>query len=204
MAHKIVVTDGIVLAKRGVGEAHTTIALLTREAGLVWARATSARLAESKLRYGLEPFTTARYSMLRGRAEWKLVGVENISREILSAHAAARAAVGRAGKLTLRLVAGEEASPELFDTVARGLALLARAGEKSDTQPSPAATAGAVENLECMLVLRVLWHLGYVANVAPIEQFLSAELSLDLVRDVASVRPALIRTINESLAATGL
>jgi DNA repair protein RecO len=195
MAHKIVITDGIVLGKRGVGEAHTLVAMLTREAGLVRARAISARKAESKLKYGLEPLTVARFSLVRGRLEWKLIGVETISRELMHAPKPneSRAAAGRAARLLLRLVAGEEASPELYDTVAGGFDLLTQAEDRS-----------AIENLECMLVLRILWHLGYVANVAPVEQFLAGELTHSLVRDAADIRPVLIRTINESLAATGL
>lgn len=193
MAHKIVVTDGIVLGKRGVGEAHTLAALLTREAGIVRARAISARLSKSKLKYGLEPLTQARYSLVRGRQEWKLVGVEQISRKLMHAGPYNRAAAGRAARLLLRLVAGEDASPELYETVNDGFVLLAKAEDKT-----------AIENLECMLVLRILWHLGYVANVAPVEQFLAGELTAGLVRDAASIRPVLIRTINESLTATGL
>lgn len=193
MAHKIVVTDGIVLGKRGVGEAHTLVAILTREAGLVRARAISARLPKSKLKYGLEPLTVARFSLVRGRQEWKMIGVEGMSRELMLAPSESRAAAGRAARLLLRLVAGEEASPELYETVAGGFALLARAEDRN-----------AIENLECMLVLRILWHLGYVANVEPVEQFLSGELTAGLVRDAMPLRSALIKTINESLAATGL
>lgn len=193
MAHKIVVTDGIVLGKRGVGEAHTQVVVLTREEGLVRARAISARMDKSKLRYGLEPMTQGRYSLVRGRQEWKVVGVEHISRELMLAPNESRISAGRAARLLLRLVAGEEASPELFETVAGGFALFARASDKTER-----------ENLECMLVLRVLWHLGYVANISPVEQFLSGELNFGLMRDVGGVRPILIRIINESLAATGL
>jgi DNA repair protein RecO len=193
MAHKIVITDAVVLGKRGAGEAHTVVALLTREEGLIRARAISARLPKSKLKGGLEPLTIARFSLVRGRLEWKVVGVERISRELMVATPAARASAGRAARLLLRLVAGEEASSELFDTVVHGFAMLARATDRTE-----------IENLECMLVLRVLWHLGYVANVAPVEQFLAGELTHSLVQDMATIRPLLIRTINESLEATGL
>jgi DNA repair protein RecO len=193
MAHNIVITDGIVLGKRGVGEAHTQVAILTREVGLIRSRATSARLGKSKLRYGLEPFTIGRYSLVRGRTEWKLIGAEAVERPILMGDAGARAAGGRAARLLLRLIAGEEASPELYETVAHGIRMLSHSRDRSEA-----------ENLECMLVLRVLWHLGYVANISPIEQFLSGELTAGLVRDASGIKPILIRTINESLAATGL
>ncbi|HVZ76226.1 MAG TPA: recombination protein O N-terminal domain-containing protein, partial [Candidatus Paceibacterota bacterium] len=60
--HALFVTEGIVLGKRGVGEANMFLAILTREQGLLKASARSARREQSKLRYALEPFTLATYT----------------------------------------------------------------------------------------------------------------------------------------------
>ena len=46
-------TEGLVLQKRGVGEANVSVVLLTRELGLVRATARSARREASKLPYRL-------------------------------------------------------------------------------------------------------------------------------------------------------
>ena len=74
--YKLFVSDGVVLGKRGVGEANTLVAILTQEMGLVKAVARSARKEQSKLRYALEPMTSATYSFIRGKYEWKLTGAE--------------------------------------------------------------------------------------------------------------------------------
>ena len=70
---KLIVTEGIVLGKRGAGEANTVVIILTETLGLLRAAARSARRERSKLRYGLEPFTIARFSFVRGKNEWKLI-----------------------------------------------------------------------------------------------------------------------------------
>ena len=191
--HAIVTSEGVVLSKRGVGEANTLIAVLTREKGLLRIAARSSRFEKSKLRYGLEPLTRARFALVRGRHEWKLTGVDAVSRDFMSPQAINRRAAGRVARLLLRLIHGEEAVPALYDTALRGFAYLAE------------ADAADMQNRECVLVLRILAHLGYVPNTADTAPFLHDEpLSPELAVLVASVRPTLIRIINESLSATGL
>src|SRR5579859_3735252 len=111
--YDIFATDGIVLGKRGVGEANTLVSVLTREFGLVRPTARSTRVERSKLRYGLEPLTRARFSLVKGKREWKLVGVEHINRDFMTPALShrARAALGRVSKLLLRLITGEEPTP---------------------------------------------------------------------------------------------
>ena len=188
--HKIHVTPGLVLGKRAAGESNVLVALLTPELGLVRAAARSARLERSKLRFGLEPLALARYSLVRGRHEWKLVGVEGVE------HLAKRnrAVVGKIAKLLLRLVHGEEGSVELFDTVVEGLRALVTIENAADA-----------ESLECVLVLRILAQLGYLPHTPELAPFIEQDFfSLELSARVKQSRAALIRTINESLSATGL
>ena len=185
--HQIHVTDGLVLGKRGLGEANTQVALLARELGLVRASARSARAEHSKLRFGLEPLTLARYSLVRGKNEWKLVGVEDIARLAPSRR------VGKVARLLLRLVSGEEPSAALFETVVEGLTALSRIEEAH------------ADSLECVLVLRILAHLGYLPHTPELAPFIEQDFfSLELSARIQASRAALIRAINESLSATGL
>jgi DNA repair protein RecO len=192
--HRIYVTEAIVLSKRSSGEATATLALLTRELGLVRASARSARVEKSKLRYGLQALTRGRFSLVRGKHEWRLVGVEKVSREYLSPHFPRRVAFGRISKLLLRLVAGEEPTPALYTSVAEGFSYLANASSDADA-----------EAIECVLVLRMLAHLGYLPQRQELLPFVADSLfSLELTAQAAQSRSLLIRTINESLGATGL
>jgi len=192
--HRLIVTEGVVLAKREAGEANTLAVILTEECGLVQAKAQSARRERSKLRYTLEPFTSGRYSFVRGRYEWKLVGAEKAVRELAGSGAKNRAAAGRIARLLQRLIQGEEKAPSLYRTVAEGLSLLA--APQADNQ---------IESIECVLVLRILFSLGYLPRTPELAPFIHDEnLSLELASRAAASRGVLISAINDSLYASGL
>lgn len=187
--HHIHVTNGIVLGKRGVGEANTLVFALTQDLGLVRGAARSTRLVASKLRYGLEPLTQARFSFVKGRHEWRLVQVEQAHNLFAKATPRERAAAGRVSQLLLRLVYGQEPSAALYSDVAEGFAAL--------LTHDPAS-------VEVVLVLRVLHHLGYLPHSEALAPFVEADYSVELSAEALKSRSLLIRTINESLQATGL
>lgn len=192
--YQLFVSEGIVLGKRGFGEANAFTSILTKEFGLLRAAARSARVEQSKLRYGLEPLTRARFTFVRGRSEWKLTGVEAVERPLLKSSREARAVAGRVSKLLSRLIQGEEPVTELFESVDSGFAALARAGEEK-----------MVRSIESVLVLRILSHLGYLPHTPALSPFLEADFfSIELTAEVERSRALLMRTINESLSATGL
>jgi DNA repair protein RecO (recombination protein O) len=191
--HAVHIYDGIVLGRRGVREADLLVDVLT-PMGLVRALARSARAEKSKLRYGLQPLTRGRYSFVRGRHEWRLTGVTDVSRDYLSMPPDAQAAAARVSRLLLRLVAGQEPSPELFSTASEGFDALAKS----------ATVQSAVQALEAVLVLRILSCLGYLPHTDALAPFVEGEFSLELSAKALEARGLLIKTINESLRATGL
>ena len=189
--HQVFVTEGLVLGKRGAGESNTLIAVFTREHGLVHVVARSARKEVSKLRYGLEPLTLARFSLVRGRHEWKLTGVEQVSRELAAESAENRRRAGKVLGLLRRLVHGEEREGELYRSLVDGLRELAGASPE------------LADAIECVLVLRILSHLGYLPERPELAPYLSSD-PYTRVGEAALARPMLVRVINESLRATGL
>jgi DNA repair protein RecO len=192
--HTVFSTEGVVLAKRGNGEANVRISILSEELGLIRAAVRSSRVEVSKLRYGLEPLTRARYSLVRGKAEWRLVGVESIARDCVGPTVARRQAAGRIARLLLRLVQGEEPVPELYRAVREGLLFLASAANEQDAQA-----------VECVLVLRVLAQLGYLPHTPALTPFIQDTFfSIELAAEAARSRSLLVRTINESLQQSGL
>jgi DNA repair protein RecO len=190
--HEKHITEGIVLGKKGVGEAHTLVYILTEGLGLVRAKATSSRREASKLRYGLEIFSSARYTFLRGKAEWRLTGVDGVSRALFGTTPAQRKRLGQVSKLLTRLVLGAEYTPELYRTVREGFLTLAHTEENADS-------------VECVLVLRILAHLGYVPELPALAPFVEGHrFSPELALQASASRKLLIRLINDSLQATGL
>jgi DNA repair protein RecO (recombination protein O) len=192
--HDVHITEGLVLQKRTVGEANTLVYILTRELGLIRASARSTRVEVSKLRYGLELLTHARFSFIRGKREWRLVGVESANRSAVGPTVLRRQAAGRIAKLITRLVQGEEPVPALFTAVTEGLVFLADAASEQDAQA-----------IETVLVLRILSQLGYLPNTKELTPFISDHLfSIELAAAAAQSRAVLIRAINESLQQSGL
>lgn len=199
--HPIHHTDALVLSGRNVGEAHRYLTLLTREFGVVRAHAKSAREEKSKLRYGLQELMFSRVALVRGRDTWRVTGAH----ELWSVHAALakrhpeRALAARLARLVERLVAGEEASPHLYDTLRASLTHLARVDLPEEERFA----------LEAVTVLRVLYLLGYVDRTAQNAVFAPhidtiPELSSALLREAAPQRKRMIKTINTSLTATGM
>ena len=181
-----ITTDGVVLRKRAAGEANARVSVLTRELGLVAATARSARKEASKLRFGLEPLTLAQFCFVRGTHEWRIAEVQNIRFLKSSVRA------GRIVKLLLRLVQGQEGAPKLFDAVAEGLHAFVHAKEEH------------AEAIECVLVLRILSHLGYLPHSEALAPFVEGRFSIELSAKALESRALLVKTINDSLHATGL
>ncbi len=191
--HDIIVTQGLVLKKRAVGEANILVSILTEQLGLVRAIVRSARGEKSKLRYGAEVGTRGRFSLVRGRHEWRLVGVECTVRHLTTLSTTKRSAIGRVSFLLLRLIQGQEAVPELYKTVEGGLASLYEVDNLN------------LPSIECLLVLRILARLGYIPHIPELTPFISSDIfSPELVEMISQSRPLLVRTINESLKASEL
>lgn len=188
-------TDGIILRKLQTGEANIVAFIFTKEFGLVRAVARSARSEKSKLRYGLEPLTSARFCLLRGKSEWRLTGVDTMTRLPPGKEFAyARRVCGRVSTLLSRLIQGQEPSKELFATVQEAFDVLSRIETKE-----------GAEAVECVLVLRILAHLGYLPRTPEMAPFLDQDLfSIELTDAAARSRSLLIKAINESLHASGL
>ncbi|MBY0294185.1 DNA repair protein RecO, partial [Patescibacteria group bacterium] len=184
----------IVLSKRTVGEANTLVSILTEDIGVVRGSARSARLERSKLRYGLEPLTYGTFSLVRGKYEWKLTGVQELSRPFLAASLVKRKAAGKIGRLLLRLIQGEEPVRTIFESVSKGLQYISQTPNEED-----------LTYVEAVLVLRILAELGYVEGGNGLGVFLKdSEFSQPLIDEAKKSRPLLIRSINQSLAETGL
>ena len=186
-----VTTEGIVLRKRGVGEANMRAYILTQGLGLVVASARSARRVASKLRYGLEPLTLARFCFVHGAHEWRVTEASAVN-NLATASSEARAAMGRIAQLLLRLIHGQEANTQLYTDVKEGFRLIA------------SAEHGSLNSIEVVLVLRILSHLGYLPRTEALAPFVENDFSLELSAKALTARALLVRAINESLQATGL
>ncbi|MBI4086827.1 recombination protein O N-terminal domain-containing protein [Candidatus Kaiserbacteria bacterium] len=162
MAYQTYTTDALVIGSADHLTADRWIALFTRDAGLVHARAISVRKEQSKLRYGLQDFSLARVSLVRGKSGWRIIGAERAHNLYFATpDREVRAAMLRIVRFLRRLVQGEETNVPLYDMLIDGLVVLA------------SSPGDEIVRVERVLTLRVLSALGYVAPHSDYRHMLS-------------------------------
>lgn len=174
------------------GEGSKTVALFTRELGFLTASAQSVREERSKLRYGLQEFSYSDTTLVRGKEFWRLTRadlIENVSEELADSKKAVRM-VARVVALLRRLLVGEEKNEPLFIAVLDGFRYVKNTAREN-----------SIEGAEIVLVLRILYFLGYLAPRGEFDPFLShANLWDDTVISQALLfRTLAVSEINNSL-----
>ena len=195
--HHIYQTEGFVLRTRASAEESKVIRLMTKDLGVVDARAQGVRRAASKLRFALQEFSYCKVSLVRGREVWRIVNAVPLENAffILRAQPDALATVARVLALVSRLVSGEEEHAELFDIVRMSIESLA------NDSFSPAEILLA----ESVFVLRILAALGYASPDPRLKEAAEGRgLDKALLASIAPYGRLMIDSINASLAESQL
>lgn len=154
MSYAVYTTRAFVLGSAPSGEASKLYSLYTEEFGLVRAKAQGVRLLASKLRYNIDDYAFATFSLVKGKEVWRVTGAEKAASGPALAKARARVL-----SVARRLVQGEERSRETF------AALLPLADDAAKPEDADA--------IELLAIVRLLAALGYLPE---------RDLSLDDVR----------------------
>ena len=194
--HHIHHSEAFILGSRPKGEDSKMLILYTRELGLIFAHAQGIRKISSKLRYVLQDFSRVQIDLVRGKEIWRLTTAAPIHSytHILRARPAERI-LARIASLLIRLVPGEEASEEVFQTLSRTYTLLEVEGQSAEDYRA----------LELLSVARILVALGYLSRATPgvTRHDDSGAVMPEEFTDIA-YQHRLIRDINQALAATQL
>lgn len=193
MAYHIYTTRGFVLSSRPSREADKVYTVLTEELGLIHARGRGVRLIKSKLRAALEPYSLSSISLVRGQESWRITGAsleKSLSTESLGKDV--HRVFGRVAALIERLVAGEESHKELFSLLDEAVSFVY------------ATRSDRAEQLEVVIVLRLLYLLGYVSPKEVGEEFLIPPIEEALLDTVSTKRKVLIEVINQGLKSSHL
>ena len=185
-------TKAFVLGGISTGEANRFVDLFTEDLGRLYATARSVREERSKLRFSLQDFSLVDISLVRGKEVWRIVGAEadqNIH-FTLRDNTEARDMMVRFILLLKRLLGGEEENRELFSVLKDALVFLTRTTLSKEER----------DNFECLVVLRILHNLGYLARDNHNARFLDApDLNTDLIAHLSPLRLSMIKQINTSL-----
>lgn len=153
MRHKYA-TEAIVLGRAPYGEASATVTLITKELGLVRARAQGVRKPGAKLASALQTFSGSDVVLVRGKEGWRLAGaiLAHNYNEALSA--GGRTCAGRIAHLMLRTLSGDTSDPEAYALFEELLHIL------------PELSGEEEENVEILAALYLLKSLGLEAGEA--------------------------------------
>ncbi|MCD5381373.1 MAG: recombination protein O N-terminal domain-containing protein [Candidatus Pacebacteria bacterium] len=150
MAYTTYTTKALVCGTYNRNTADRSYLMFTREAGMLYADARSAREERSRQRYALQEFSLVRVSLIKGKVSWKVGSIEalkNYYHESIDKEA--RGSVVSLSRLLRRFVKGEEPAPELFDYV---MAAFDELSSASKERPF----------IQTTVQVQILAHLGYV------------------------------------------
>jgi recombinational DNA repair protein (RecF pathway) len=187
MRHKYP-TEAIVFSRTPLAEESALLTLLTRDLGLVRARAQGVRRPGAKLASSLATFAESDLVLVAGKEGWRVSGALLRESWFRKLPRAARTRAARIASLILRLVHGETPDSSLFETFKAFLSALSEFPQSLH------------DSAECLAALRVLSALGLDAGDIPEEGLFTPE-SLSSVSDN---RSSYIVRVNRGIAASGL
>jgi len=190
MSHTIHHTEGLVLSGVNTREADRYLTIFTKDFGMVRAQAQGVRKITSKLRYSLQDFSYTKIDLVRGREKWRITNATKIkSFNNITQTPFTFQILGNISKLLKRLVPGEEKNEPLFNHIIATFSFLNEGG----------LTMAEWKDMELVIVLRILYHLGYVGGDENEEAVTSAFIDKSLLESIRPQRKKILAEINKSL-----
>jgi hypothetical protein len=153
------------------------------------------RELKSKLRYNLQPYSCSIVNLVRTQGGWRITGarLETDYFSLVRRDHKRLMVLAHVHALLRRMLAGQERQVALFDALAEGLSFFLRVPD------------AALAEAELLLVLCILYHLGYVGNMLTLRTLFTEGLwSDEALRFASRDRGTLVRSVNESLRASHL
>jgi DNA repair protein RecO len=191
--HHIYHTEGIILSSRDFGETSRGYYIFTYDFGMIFASAQGVRKLSSRLRFILQNFAYIKIDLVQGKDFWRITSASKTGRlEGLLEPKILRAFIN-ISRLLKRLLADEDKHEALFLDFLDGLFILEKAENSEE-----------ILNIETVIVLRVLNHLGYIGRDTTSQKFIRSPLEVSLVFQVSRDRIKILRQINTALKETHL
>jgi len=200
--HQIYQTEGIVLKSFDFSEADKYLLILTRDFGLIKTAAKGLRKVSSKLRYSLQEFSVAQISLVQGRSIWRLINAscENNFFFDLGKDKDKLIVVRSVLDLLTQLLSGQEKNENLYILVKEAFSFL---GQNDFSTKE-------LRGFESLLVLRILYYLGYLDENRKVKEelsysvFLDNEWNFELLDKIEKNKRKIIFDINVSLQSSQL
>ncbi len=195
MNNHIYTTKAIIIKSALSSEANKLYYLFTEDFGLILAIAQGIRLEKSKLKGHLLDFSLSSISLVKGKEFWRITSAEIIEKPGFLRNEVKVSIVKNIFSLVLRLIHGEEKNEQLFETIENFFQFL----QKTDLPGEK------VKQVEAMIVLRILFSLGYVKKNLDLEEFASGtQINEEILENFKGKNKIAVQEINEALSATHL
>ena len=192
--HHIHHTEGIILGSRNYGEAGKCYYVFTRDLGMIFASAQGVRKLSSKLRFVLQDYSYIKLDLVRGKEFWRLTSASKTNKlEGLTKDQNKFVVLVNIAKLLKRLLAGEDANKVLFADLLEGLSILEKVEKEEELQ-----------NIEVILVLRILDNLGYIGGNNIFENLVKSPFEKELLFSLTKNKKNVLQEINRALRETQL
>lgn len=186
MRHKYS-SEVLVLGRHPYNEAGSVLSLLSRDLGLIHARAEGVRRSGARLAHALQTLSLTHATLVRGKEVWRVTGATLEKEYVRELGSSARNRIARVSGLLQRILAREDADERIFECFHEFLQALTTLKEEEQNAA------------ETLVVLRILSILGFDAG-DPIPEGYGP----DARAYVDAHHKQLIARVNKGIAATGL
>ena len=186
--HHIYTTPAIILHREPL-DTSASYNILTRDFGLIRARAQGVRGVSSRLKGTLQEFSYSTIAFVHGKAGWKITtAIPERNFFIDTKNNQNRKIMAHIKEVLIRLIVGEEKSFDIFSVIEKGFTVLV--DEHSDSSL-----------VEILILVRLLYILGYLAIDENTRTILTEyrDFSPPLVSLVFAQKSSLIKAINRGL-----
>ncbi|HEY0221020.1 MAG TPA: recombination protein O N-terminal domain-containing protein [Candidatus Paceibacterota bacterium] len=188
MSYHIYTTEGIILKRKGFGEADLFLHILTKDLGLILASAKSARLSSSKLKGALQEYSTLTVTCIKAKNGWKVTNVRGEGNLFFELPLYTHYVLAQLSSFILKNIVGELPQKEIFEIVKTGFEFLGTLKEED------------LSEFEVLFVIRLLHKLGYVVLDSETEKYLKDSTIWDnKLLEVRKDKIKLVGLINKAL-----
>ena len=195
MAYHVYTTEGWILRGTPIGEADKYFHILTRDLGVVTARARSVRLGGSKLSPALVDFSFSILSFVKGKYSWRLVGAKSADNTYkgLESKPEKRVLWVRFLDVLRQLIHEEEKDKVPYEITKDFYDALVKRDYSSEE----------LKSLECLAMFYLLKTLGYIEEKISYKEILSVPFfdENSIIR-ARVIRKELIDELNRALSAS--
>lgn len=184
--HHIYTTESLIL-KREPQNSSAYYYILTKDLGLIKARAQGVREMKSRLKGALQELSLSTIAYVHGKAGWKITTAipdKNFFTETKNADV--RKIMARISDCLIRLIPGEEKSAEIFTAVEKGFSALVQSEKDSLV-------------IEVIILTRILYTLGLLAKDETTSEILKdySDFSVPIISHTLTHKALIIRAINK-------